>query len=185
VRREFHPPTAAERGPLLEGWSGQLLRAYGEPASGTGHSFDGLGCWGPADGQVEVDFVIHVDAGFVAVEAKAKTALASKDFAGLRAMHGLAGLERRLVVYLGDRAQCTEDGVDVLPLRKFLTAFERHSLWSSLKPQGSTGRNPGKPSSIEAGAKSVDNKRAGRYKGGDFDAVDPLAFRSADCGDAR
>jgi predicted AAA+ superfamily ATPase len=130
VRREFHPPTAAERGPLFEGWIGQLLRAYGEPASGTGHPFDGLWYWAPAEGQIEVDFVIKAGAGFVAVEAKAKTALASKDFAGLRAMQGLAGLERRLVVYLGDRAQRTADGIDVLPVSAFLSALEQRSLWS-------------------------------------------------------
>ena len=66
----------------------------------------------------------------MAVEAKAKTALASKDFAGLRAVQGLAGLQRRLVIYLGDRAQRTEDGIDVLPVPAFLTALERRSLWS-------------------------------------------------------
>jgi predicted AAA+ superfamily ATPase len=129
VRREFHPPTTAERGPLFEGWIGQLLRAYGEPASGTGHPCDGLWYWAPSEGQIEVDFLIKAGTGFVAVEAKAKTMLSSKDFAGLRAIHGLAGLKRRLVVYLGDRPQRTADGIDVLPLRGFLAALEQHKLW--------------------------------------------------------
>jgi len=129
VRREFHPPTVSERGPLFEGWIGQLLRAYGEPASGTGHPFDGLWYWAPSEGQIEVDFLIKAGTGFVAVEAKAKTMLNSKDFAGLRAIQGLAGLKRRLVVYLGERSQRTEDGIDVLPLRGFLAALEQHKLW--------------------------------------------------------
>jgi hypothetical protein len=47
------------------------------------------------------------------------------------------------------------------------------------------GRNPGKLPTVEAGAKSVDNKRMGRYNEWVADAVDPLAFRSMDCGDAR
>jgi len=55
--------------------------------------------------------------------------LASKDFAGLRAIHGLAGLDRRLIVYLGDRPQRTEDGIDVLPLGGFLAALKERSLW--------------------------------------------------------
>ena len=129
VRREFHPPTAAERGALFEGWIGQLLRAYGEPASGTGHSFDGLWYWAPTEGQIEVDFLIKSGKRYLAIEAKAKTSLASKDFAGLRAIHGLAGLDRRLIVYLGDRPQRTEDGIDVLPLDGFLAALEQRSLW--------------------------------------------------------
>lgn len=108
---------------------GQLLRAYGEPVSGTGHPFDGLWYWAPSEGQIEVDFLIKAGTGFVAVEAKAKTVLNSKDFAGLRAIQGLAGVKRRLVVYLGDRPQRTEDGIDVLPLRGFLAALEQHWLW--------------------------------------------------------
>jgi predicted AAA+ superfamily ATPase len=129
VRREFHPPSSAERGLFFEGWIGQLLRAYGEPASGSGHPFDGLWYWAPSEGQIEVDFLIKAGKSFIAVEAKAKTTLASRDFAGLRAVQGLAGLKRRLVVYLGDRPQRTEDGIDVLPLQAFLTALEQRSLW--------------------------------------------------------
>jgi predicted AAA+ superfamily ATPase len=129
VRREFHPPTSAERGPLFEGWIGQLLRGYGESASGTGHPFDGLWYWAPSEGQIEVDFLIKAGKSFFAVEAKAKTAVSSKDFAGLRAIHGLAGVKRRVVVYLGDRPQRTEDGIDVLPVREFLAALEQRKLW--------------------------------------------------------
>jgi predicted AAA+ superfamily ATPase len=106
-----------------------LPRAYGEPASGSGHPFDGLWYWAPSEGQIEVDFLIKAGKSFIAVEAKAKTTLASRDFAGLRAVQGLAGLKRRLVVYLGDRPQRTEDGIDVLPLQAFLTALEQRSLW--------------------------------------------------------
>jgi hypothetical protein len=32
-------------------------------------------------------------------------------------------------VYLGDRPQRTEDGIDVLPLREFLAALEQRRLW--------------------------------------------------------
>lgn len=129
VKREFHSPTAAERGPLFEGWIGQLLRAYGEPAGASGHPFDGLWYWAPTEGQIEVDFLIRAGTRFTAVEAKAKTSLVSRDFAGLRAIDGLAGLGRRVIVYLGDRPQRTEDGIDVLPVAAFLAALDDRRLW--------------------------------------------------------
>jgi len=97
--------------------------------SGTGHPFDGLWYWAPAEGQIEVDFLIKAGRQYVAVEAKAKASLASRDLSGLRAISGLAGLKRRMVVYLGDRPQRTEDGIDVLPLRDFLASLEDHRLW--------------------------------------------------------
>jgi hypothetical protein len=34
-----------------------------------------------------------------------------------------------MVVYLGERPQQTEDGIDVLPLRDFLASLENHRLW--------------------------------------------------------
>jgi uncharacterized protein len=129
VRREFHAPTAAERGPLFEGWIGQLLRAYGEPASGLPDPFDGLFYWAPAEGGIEVDFIVKTGRRFVAVEAKAKAALAPADFKGLRAVRDLPGLKRRILVYEGPRPQRTEDGIDVLPVRAFVESLQARTLW--------------------------------------------------------
>jgi len=129
VRREFHPPTAAERGPLFEGWIGQLLRAYGETTSGHGQPFDGLAYWAPAEGGIEVDYVVQHGRRFTAIEAKAKAALTSADFKGLRAIGDLAGMRRRIVVYEGARSQRTEDGIDVLTVPAFLEALESGRLW--------------------------------------------------------
>jgi hypothetical protein len=47
-------------------------RAYGEPASGTGHPFDGLWYWALPEGQIEVDFLIKSGKRYVAIEANAK-----------------------------------------------------------------------------------------------------------------
>lgn len=129
VRREFHAPTAAERGPLFEGWIGQLLRAYGEPASGLPDPFDGLSYWAPAEGGIEVDFIVKTGRRFVAIEAKAKTSLAPADFKGLRAIRDLSGLSRRILVYEGPRPQRTADGIDVLPVRSFIESLTAGSLW--------------------------------------------------------
>ncbi|MEK7674710.1 MAG: AAA family ATPase [Verrucomicrobiota bacterium] len=56
VRREFHPPGELERGALLEGWVGVLLKAYGESGSGLGLRHDGLFYWAPTEGGTEVEF---------------------------------------------------------------------------------------------------------------------------------
>jgi len=50
VKRELHPPGDAERGALLEGWVGVLLKAYGESGSGLGLGHDGLFYWAPSSG---------------------------------------------------------------------------------------------------------------------------------------
>lgn len=131
VRREFHPPSAVERGPLFEGWIGQLLRAYGEPTSGRREPFDELCYWAPAEGGIEVDFVVKAGRRFVAIEAKAKTSLAPADFKGLRAIGDLKGLVRRIVVYEGARPQRTEDGIDVLPVRAFVETLQAGALWQT------------------------------------------------------
>lgn len=129
VRREFHPPSAVERGPLFEGWIGQLLRAYGEPASGCGEPFDGLSYWAPTEGGIEVDFIVKTGREFVAIEAKAKPSLAPADLKGLRAIAELSGLKRRIVVYEGMRPQRTEDGIDVLPVKAFVDALQARTVW--------------------------------------------------------
>ena len=129
VRREFHSPSAVERGPLFEGWIGQLLRAYGEPASGCVEPFDGLSYWAPTGGGIEVDFIVKTGHEFVAIEAKAKASLAPADLKGLRAIAELSGLKRRIVVYEGMRPQRTEDGIDVLPVKAFIEALQARTVW--------------------------------------------------------
>lgn len=120
VRKEYHPPSAAERGPLLEGWIGGLLRAYGEAGSALGSAYDDLFYWAPAEGGTEVDFLIRRGKEFNAVEVKAKESLASADFKGLKAAAALPGLRRRAVVFLGDRPFRTEDGIEAMPVPLFL-----------------------------------------------------------------
>jgi uncharacterized protein len=120
VKREFHPPTAAERGPLLEGWVGMLLRAYGDPSTGLGRRYDLLSSWAPSAGGTEVDFLIQRDKEFVAVEVKGKPRLDARDFTGLKAIGDLPGVRRRVAVFLGERPFRTTDGIDALPVASFL-----------------------------------------------------------------
>ncbi len=126
VRRERHPPTALERGPLFEGWVAMLLRAYGDPDFGLGHRFDEVSYWAPlGPGDVEVDFVIRRGARFTAVEAKAKPAPGARDLKGLRAIAGLDGLERRVLVFTGERPFRTDDGIEGLPVDAFVGELEQ------------------------------------------------------------
>ena len=124
VKREFHAPGEAERGALLEGWVGVLLKAYGESGSGLGLRHDGLFYWAPAEGGTEVDFLIQRGREFTAIEVKAKERLSSRDFKGLKAIAALKGIGRRVVVVLGERAFRTEDGIEALPVGRFLDELQ-------------------------------------------------------------
>ena len=131
VRRDRHPPTPVELGPLFEGWVATLLRAYGDPDHGLGDArFDELSYWAPSGpGGVEVDFVVRAGRAIVAIEVKAKRALSSRDFRGLRAVEPLAGLMRRVLVFFGDRPQRTDDGIEVLPVGRFVEEVAAGRLW--------------------------------------------------------
>jgi len=124
VKREFHSPGDLERGALLEGWVGALLKAYGEPGSGLGLRHDGLFHWAPTEGGSEVDFLVQRGKEFTAIEVKAKETLSSRDFVGLKAIADLKGIRRRVVVFMGDRPFRTEGGIDALPIRDFLHELE-------------------------------------------------------------
>ncbi|MBN1938117.1 MAG: ATP-binding protein [Candidatus Aminicenantes bacterium] len=128
VKREFHPPGELERGALLEGWVGALLKAYGEPGSGLGLQHDELFYWAPAEGGTEVDFLIRRGKEFSAVEVKARERLSAHDFKGLKAIAALKGLRRRVVVFLGERPYHTEDGIEALPVLDFLQELERQKI---------------------------------------------------------
>ncbi len=124
MKREFHVPTAAERGPLLEGWICELLRAH-DAYSGL---FDGLSYWAPAQGGLEVDFLLQRGRELVAIEVKATSKPQVKDFAGLKAIAELSQVSRRLLVHTGPRAFTTSDGVEALPVRDFVGLVERGRL---------------------------------------------------------
>ncbi|OHB79733.1 MAG: hypothetical protein A2Z25_00605 [Planctomycetes bacterium RBG_16_55_9] len=128
VRREYHPPSGLERGPLLEGWVATVLKAYGEPGCGMGFQHDALFYWAPAQGGTEVDFLIQRGKEFTAIEVKAKETLSSRDFKGLQAIVELEAVHRRITVFLGERPFKTEDGIEVLPVLDFLSEIEARRI---------------------------------------------------------
>lgn len=124
VKRQLHPPAAEERGALLEGWVATLLRAYGALRG----LYDELYYWAPAQGGTEVDFVLQRGRELVAIEVKAASLLTSHHFTGLRAIAELPGVRRRLVVFLGERAFNSPDGIEALPVSDFLQELEGNRL---------------------------------------------------------
>ncbi len=115
MKRSFHAPTAEERGPLLEGWVAELLRAH----DAYGDLYDDLFYWAPSQGSIEVDFLLQRGRELVAIEVKATSRPRAADFAGLRAIAELPAVRRRILVHTGPRAFNTQDGAEALPVGAF------------------------------------------------------------------
>jgi predicted AAA+ superfamily ATPase len=117
MRKEFGRPPQEQRGALLEGWIASLLRAYRDYRG----LFDEWFYWAPAEAtQTEVDFLLRRGKRWAAIEVKAAGRFSERMIRGVRAIQGLRGLVRRLVVYTGERALKTEDGIEVLPVERFV-----------------------------------------------------------------
>ncbi len=75
--------------------------------------------WAPTQGGTEVDFLVRRGKSFVAVEVKTTANPAPPHLAGLRAIADLAGIKRRLLVHMGERAFNTPEGIAALPVMQF------------------------------------------------------------------
>ena len=105
-----------ERGALFEGLIAQLLRAYRD-YTGT---FEEMYYWAPLrKSEVEVDFLLARGKELIAVEVKSGDTFQDHWCKGLRAVVGIEGLRRRIIVYTGDVLLRTEDGIEVLPFLHF------------------------------------------------------------------
>ncbi|MBM4398359.1 MAG: ATP-binding protein [Deltaproteobacteria bacterium] len=124
--RPAGPPAHDEVGPLFEGWVASVLRAH----ASTRDLFEELAYWAPAEARTtEVDFLLRRGSDLLAVEAKAGIAARPADLTGLRAIAGLRGLVRRVIVCTAERPRLTEDGIEVLPVADFLDQVQAGRLW--------------------------------------------------------
>jgi predicted AAA+ superfamily ATPase len=115
-----------ERGSLLEGFVATCLRAHGEYDG----LFDELSYWAPAGAvRTEVDFLLRHGKRFLAIEVKSSHRIPDDGLRGLRAIAGLPGLVRRLLVLDSRDRIRTEDGIDVLPFGAFFASLADGSLW--------------------------------------------------------
>ena len=77
----------------------------------------------------EVDFLLGRGRDWLALEVKTASRIGPDHLRGLRAIDGLRGLRRRILLYMGARRLRTEDGIDVWSVRDFLAAVEGNTLW--------------------------------------------------------
>lgn len=126
LKRQLGPLSSEEQGPLFEGWVANLLRAYRDYHD----LFDDWYYWAPAEAaRTEVDFLLVRGRERLAIEAKGGTRVNGDALRGLRAIAGLKGLKRRVVVYRGARRLVTADGIEVWPVAHFLDALADRRLW--------------------------------------------------------
>lgn len=114
-----------ERGPLMEGLVYGLLRAYAD----YGRLADEIFYW--ASRNVEVDFLLRKGERFLAIEVKAAQSARAEELAGLRAVAELKRVARRLVVYRGQDALQTEDGIEWMPFDAFAEELAAGTLWKA------------------------------------------------------
>jgi len=126
LNRQFSPPVGDERGHLFEGLVANLLRAYGEYAG----LFEEMAYWSPAEAKrTEVDFLLRRGREWLAIEVKSGATPDQRDLRGLRAVAGLEGMVRRILVFAGPRRFRTGDGIDLLGLDAFLHELRTGTLW--------------------------------------------------------
>ena len=115
-----------ETGALFEGWIAAVLRAHRDYFD----LFDDYYYWQPAGArQTEVDFVLRRAGRHLAIEVKHTTRVGPESMRGLRAVVGLEGLVRRILVYVGERRMRTDDGIDIMPLSSFLEELADGRIW--------------------------------------------------------
>jgi predicted AAA+ superfamily ATPase len=119
-------PSRDELGSLFEGWVVGTLRAHGHYRE----LYEDIAYWAPAEARTtEVDVLMRRGREYLAVEAKLGRAASPSDLAGLRAVAELRGLVRRVLVCSAERARRTEDGIDILPVARFLDELREDRLW--------------------------------------------------------
>jgi predicted AAA+ superfamily ATPase len=117
-----------ERGVLFEGLVATVLRAHRDYHD----AFDDIAWWAPSTAiHTEVDFVLTRERRHVALEVKATCRIGPEHCRGLRALQGLPGLHRRIIVYLGDRPLRTEDGIEVMSLPALSALLAGGKLWQA------------------------------------------------------
>jgi len=130
ARKSFGPVVEQERGALFEGWIASVLKAY----QGYRKLFDDWNYWGPtASANIEVDFLLWRGTDCVAIEAKATKRVRSEAFKGLKIFKeewNSGSLRRCIVVYLGHEYQVTDEGIEIMPLHRFLDEVQANSIFS-------------------------------------------------------
>lgn len=125
LKSQFGSVSVDERGSLFEGWIHTLLLTYRDNRK----LFDSIHYWSPHGTQTEVDFLIHRGVSCIAIEVKSGTFFNEQMLKGLKAIDGLSGLVRRILVYCGARSYRTNDGIEIWPVDRFVESLAENRLW--------------------------------------------------------
>ena len=126
MKRSTGIPAPEEKGALFEGMVAQLIRAYKDYR----YICDDMHYWAPAGrSATEVDFLLVRGGDLIAVEVKSGNTFTESWCKGLRAVAGLKGLRRRIVVYPQGPVLQTKDGIDVIPFTNFANLLSGGTLW--------------------------------------------------------
>ena len=125
VKRQLGEVAAEERGSLFEGWVVTTLRTHAEVLE----LYDEMSYWSPHQSEVEVDLLLRRHREFLAIEVKATARYNTALLKGLRAIEGLPGLARRILVYAGNRSFRSSDGIEIWPAKRWAAAVATDSLW--------------------------------------------------------
>ncbi len=123
LKKNFGPVSVEEKGFLFEGLIAQILRAYKDYHK----LYEEIYYWSPAEAKTtEVDFILKRGEELIAIEAKAKEQVSSKDFKGLKAIKELRNVKRLIVVYMGKTVRKTEEGIEIWPFDFFCTNLKEN-----------------------------------------------------------
>jgi len=123
AKRQLGPVAIEEKGFLLEGFVGQLLKNYEELSL---LEIDRLSYWSSGKDSLEVDFVLERGKELIGIEVKSGSHPDNRWFAGLEALKETGKLKKAIVVYLGNRRYKNTHGVEVIPINEFIK--EIHTL---------------------------------------------------------
>ena len=125
VKRQLGDVAAEERGALFESWAVTTLRTHAQAQE----LYDGIFYWSPHQSAVEVDILLQRGGELLAIEVKATDRYRTDLLRGLRALDPLPKLVRRVLVYTGERAFRSADGIEVWPAGRFADAVAEGNLW--------------------------------------------------------
>ena len=125
LKKNCGPVHTEEKGTLFEGLIALILKAYGDYFS----LFKNMYYWVPAEARkTEVDFLLEVDRGLIAIEVKSNTQVSSKDYKGLKAIGKLSSVKKRILIYLGKDIRKTKEGIEIWPFDTFYKSIRNKNL---------------------------------------------------------
>jgi predicted AAA+ superfamily ATPase len=126
MKGQTGPLAVEERGALFEGLVAQSIRA----AMDYHRAADRVHYWAPTESQgIEVDFLLTQGSRHVAVEVKSGQRPSSSWLKGLRAIDGLPGLKRRLVVFPKGPPLDLGNGIQGISLAVFSQRLKEGNLF--------------------------------------------------------